>query len=100
LQPQISTPTVRRVPDLQTIRGAFGTVEGFSQLVDDARRERGLTWEELAAPTGKSRQYLRAKLESEAVPIGLLEYLARALNLRPRIRVSGFLSSLLEPAPQ
>lgn len=88
------------MPNLQTIRGAIGTVEGFSQAVDDARRERGLTWDQLAQPTGKSRQYLRAKLDSEAVPLGLLEYLARALNLQPRIRVSGFLSSLLEPAPQ
>lgn len=88
------------MPEQQTIRGAIGIVEGFSQAVDEARRERGMTWDQLAAPTGKSRQYLRAKLEAEAVPLGLLEYLARALNLQPRIRVSAFLSSLLEPAPQ
>lgn len=86
--------------ELQTIRGPFGTVEGFSEQVDAARREQGLTWEALAAGTGKSRQYLRAKLDSDALPLSILEYLARALNLRPQIRVSGFLQSILEPHPQ
>lgn len=85
------------MPDQQTIRGPIGTVEGFSQLVDDARRERGMTWEDLAAGTGKSRQYLQATLREDALPLSLLEYLAQALNLRPRIRVSSFLNSLLEP---
>ena len=72
-------------------------VEGFSQLVEDARRERGISWEDLAEGSGKSRQYLQATLREDALPLSLLEYLARALNLRPRIRVSGFLTSLLEP---
>jgi hypothetical protein len=56
-----------------------------------------MTWDELAAGHGTSRQYLRAKLDSEALPLSLLEYLARALNLRPKVRVSLFLTSILEP---
>lgn len=85
------------MPREQTIRGPIGTVAGFSQLVDAARRERGMTWDELASGHGTSRQYLRATLDSEALPLSLLEYLAGVLNLRPQVRVSSFLTALLEP---
>jgi transcriptional regulator with XRE-family HTH domain len=87
----------------QSIRGTLGTVEALAAQVDRARSAKSISWTRLARGFGVSRQYLRSTLGGEVVPLSLLQYLARVLDLRPSITVAADLAPMihfaLEPQP-
>lgn len=82
-------------PQRQTVRGPFAVITGLFGLVDDARRARGLTWDDLAEQCDVSRQYLTRELAAPDVPAPLVETVAERLGLDFRGRIEPA-SSLLQ----
>lgn len=74
-------------PMRQTVRGPFAVITGLFGMVDQARRDRGLTWDDLAEQCDVSRQYLTRELAAPDVPAPLVEAVARRLGLDFRGRI-------------
>lgn len=86
----------------QEISGVFGTLDdGLPEQIDAARRAKRMSWNQLAAGSGWTRQYLQAAISRPVVPLDVLKFLADALNIHPRVNVaptvSHFLQTTAEP---
>lgn len=84
----------------QAVRGVIGNVSDLASQVEAARRAKGMTWEQLAAGSRWTRQYLRSAVRAAAVPLEVIEFLAEALNIRPTLDVAPAVSLLLQPSPE
>jgi len=89
-------PTVRLVTTRQIIRGAFASISGLPDAVNQARKALGLTWEDLAAGSPWSRQYLQRHLREEELQAPVVEHLTRRLGLAPSLTIT---SPLIQPQP-
>lgn len=83
----------------QAIRGVIGSVDDLPGQIEAALRARRMSWSRLAAGSAWTRQYLRQAVAAPTVPLEVLEFLTRTLNIRPTFSVAPTVSLLLQPSP-